>query len=921
MLASLPQKIAIPFNLLGDEAKLAFRSHPGGIAKLATTRHILETDSYWDQYVTLFDSASDVFTLISHNDVRRALYDAPENVAMLIRVVTSRLFNLVSDHTFPSAPNTTMTSFASSFMKVTHQRNTTKEALNCIRVLQRVLPVAFELESETSRLEMEVFWKREEVTAQSIMSSSSHADPQFVIDDEDDEDEGGQAGSSTKAQAPESKERRYLPSLAEKLFSCIIDLMFCCGFTLPTKLQVDHYKISYVIWETGVGSTVDPGPSQPYESNRTEVLRLLLVLLSKQIYAPPVSLFTCPSLYSLQFVQKTPRRHVLTVLCSLMNTALHAPQAGVANLVGSVAGKLPYNHLVFKGEDPHSTLIGTCLQTLCVLLDFQSGTARDAVVDSEGGQSHAPTSKTNAFRYFVAKLHRPNDFTFILQGVVVIFEQQMASMNNLLPGSKRSVPYIAETVVFLWKMIDLNKKFRAYVLDSDKATDILAYLLCYGIEIKDKPQQHGLCRTISYIVQSISAERAFGQKLVSPIKAQLPQKWSNLGTAADVMIHAIYSMVATTSGALNSLYPALIIALSNSAPYFKNLSVTASTRLIQLFTAFSNPSFLLADGGHPRLLFFMLETFNSVLLRNLSDNPNLVYGILHAHKTFEDLGTFTLARGLREIRRIQQAKEERAKAGEGNADKGKGRADEPDEEQPHEEKARLLRNESNAEFPSNAGSTENTRPNSEDEAVTAMPLMSPTLGEQPLSGRAAEPSEKARGKMRAGMAMSLEMTGSLESLAATAVGRNGFVPTQEWVTSWQQGLPLDVIMLVISELLPKIQELQNSLNPANANGAVVDLIKSTNLQHILPKPGPVSARRFVWSDASIVWLTSLIWGEIYVRGMSPLGIWNSTNVRLFFVKHTETQTRPITEAVTNAVGGLLSRSQSSQSIANRQRPS
>lgn len=158
--------------------------------------------------------------------------------------------------------------------------------------------------------------------------------------------------------------------------------------------------------EQGVGSTVGPGPSQPYESNRIEVLRLLLVLLSKQIYAPPVSLFTCPSLYSLQFVQKTPRRHVLTVLCSLMNTAMHSQQAGVAQLVGNMAGKLPYNHLMFKGEDPHSTLVGTCLQTLCVLLDFQSGTARDAPVNSEGGQSYAPTTKTNAFRYFIAKLVR-----------------------------------------------------------------------------------------------------------------------------------------------------------------------------------------------------------------------------------------------------------------------------------------------------------------------------------------------------------------------------------------------------------------------------------------------------------------------------------------------------------------------------------
>ena len=36
MFSKLPQKI--PFNLLGDEAKLAFRSQAGGITKLATTR-------------------------------------------------------------------------------------------------------------------------------------------------------------------------------------------------------------------------------------------------------------------------------------------------------------------------------------------------------------------------------------------------------------------------------------------------------------------------------------------------------------------------------------------------------------------------------------------------------------------------------------------------------------------------------------------------------------------------------------------------------------------------------------------------------------------------------------------------------------------------------------------------------------------
>lgn len=51
----------------------------------------------------------------------------------------------------------------------------------------------------------------------------------------------------------------------------------------------------------------------------------------------------------------------------------------------------------------------------------------------------------------------------------------------------------------------------------------------------------------------------------------------------------------------------------------------------------------------------------------------------------------------------------------------------------------------------------------------------------------------------------------------------------------------------------------------------------------------------------------MLWGEIYVRGMTPLGIWNGTNIRLFHVKHTQAQSRQITETVTNVVGGLLRR--------------
>jgi hypothetical protein len=38
MFAKIPQRLTAPFGLLGDEAKLAFRSQPGGITKLAMSR-------------------------------------------------------------------------------------------------------------------------------------------------------------------------------------------------------------------------------------------------------------------------------------------------------------------------------------------------------------------------------------------------------------------------------------------------------------------------------------------------------------------------------------------------------------------------------------------------------------------------------------------------------------------------------------------------------------------------------------------------------------------------------------------------------------------------------------------------------------------------------------------------------------------
>jgi hypothetical protein len=164
---------------------------------------------------------------------------------------------------------------------------------------------------------------------------------------------------------------------------------------------------------------------------------------------------------------------------------------------------------------------------------------------------------------------------------------------------------------------------------------------------------------------------------------------------------------------------------------------------------------------------------------------------------FEDLGTLTLSRGLRDIKRREEEERDGSPKVPG---KRNSRDRDPLIEQAHEEKARLLAaegrfppsSEALAEESANSGPLTNTLlANSLENLTIASPSPTGTSswaerGAAGTSSMAAELSEKARGKMRR-TNESTDVTSMVERAAAIAAGRNGFIPTQEWVTSWQQG--------------------------------------------------------------------------------------------------------------------------------------
>ncbi len=216
--------------------------------------------------------------------MRRTRDNALENLETLILSVTSRLFLLGHHPSFPDpelAPH--------------------KEVLNCVRVLTRVFPFLYEKESLESWDEQFFWGKRRRRTRRSSLATE-------VIFD----------GAQEQPRTPVEEFEEVRP-LAEELIDTLIDLLFFSDLTVPRQPH-GRPKVSYAIWQSGVGCNASIPTTKEHESNRCEILRLLLTLAGQSMYLSP-SVLPLNGTRALTYISTCPDKQiVLSVLCSLLNT-------------------------------------------------------------------------------------------------------------------------------------------------------------------------------------------------------------------------------------------------------------------------------------------------------------------------------------------------------------------------------------------------------------------------------------------------------------------------------------------------------------------------------------------------------------------------------------------------------------------------
>ncbi|RAH71788.1 Hid1 family protein [Aspergillus aculeatinus CBS 121060] len=861
-----------------SESKLVFKQ---GIFRLSEEKDIAADDPYWTRFWELPESTEDVFSLFTPADIRRTRDHALSNFETLLLSVTSRLTVLKNHPSFPDpelAPD--------------------RDALNCIRILTRLLPYIYEAE-HLEEWEEKFFWARRKKKTREAQVAPE------VLFDEAQAEERDQA-------SPRAAELEDAKPLAEELIDTLLDLLFYTNFTIP-KLSSAKTKVSWSIWQSGVGCNTSMGSTKELESNRCEVLRLLLTLTGKAMYMPS-NLLPVQGVRAITYITTCPdKQAVLTLLCSLLNTAIKYNPA---------SWRVPYDHVVWK--DPKQILVIYCLQLLLVLLLYPV---------PEDGRGAPPK---NYYRHYFGRLHRPQDFQFLVDGMTRILNQPMQVTNSYLPGSQKSVKWAPEMLILFWEALQCNKRFRSFIIDSNRSHDFIILCLFYAIVYKSDPSKQGVVRMCIFILQTMSVEPNFGKSLNLKFEAQetLPQNIripGFKGSYADYLIISIHTLITASKGQLTAVYPALLAIINNIAAHVEHLSPASCSKLLQLFSSMSAPSFLLANETNHVLLASVLESINSILEHQFTNNPYLVYSILKNRRRFEAVREFTLESGQQEIERQN---ERRKSGGNDFAASPVLSPTEEDTQAPSGARASLGRiPEENSPFAIGGDDSDDEgeaqkSPSHDVSSVSSVPTsrrqsISSVVDESvPLQLRGM--SEKARGKMPAGQptfSRQNSMTSQSSMSAAFLASSSGFTPTTTWLESWLPELPLHTILTIISAIMPRVPDsaFQSASSP-EARTLITNLptfVEEPMIQVIVSEPSPVRVHSFEWSALSMGWYESLLWGFIFssemvvgsASGATPgtVGVWNGTGVKLFKVQEAAAQgpTLLAPKGAVDAVGSNL----------------
>jgi len=332
----------------------------------------------------------------------------------------------------------------------------TRQLQNCIALLTRLVPAGFEqfdLPDQLDTFEQQVFWSAPAEDTKSPAPQTPRDEIANNGNDASDTPTDLQDGSGTpKNSASESRAEEItknvqsssLDALAPRILSLVVKLLFLPHFTVAPN----HSPIWYS--GLGVGSDAKIGSTTAAMAiNRVQVLRLLLAVLSQDLFLSPALYFKRGLRNQWLDYFTTPPRdstiygNVAPLLYSLLNsTARYDP----------IGWGVPYNHLVFS--DHAEELLYKCLQVLGLVLNYSAASWTDQDMPFTEQQVDASDAATE--NLFIATLREITDRASLdqLYGMLTaLFGNPLRANNTYLPNSAKELNCHPELLILFWALI------------------------------------------------------------------------------------------------------------------------------------------------------------------------------------------------------------------------------------------------------------------------------------------------------------------------------------------------------------------------------------------------------------------------------------------------------------------------------------
>lgn len=96
----------------------------------------------------------------------------------------------------------------------------------------------------------------------------------------------------------------------------------------------------------------------------------------------------------------------------------------------------------------------------------------------------------------------------------------MQATTSILPGSQKSLTWAPEMIMLFWEVSQCNKRFRSFIVDTDRAHDFVILVLFHAMQEKNDPSRQGIVRMCTFVLQTLSVEPTFGARLNKRFQGQ-----------------------------------------------------------------------------------------------------------------------------------------------------------------------------------------------------------------------------------------------------------------------------------------------------------------------------------------------------------------------------------------------------------------